>query len=829
MNINKVRINGFASFHNFEITLNTGENIIVGTNGTGKSNFLDIIATAISSDYQQLSDFVYERTADAYIQIELNLNEKGKHLFMKLFTFYIAVKLSFPNSLMYTSANLDTIIKYLLNLNLFKDPILLKCSYYNKKIIRIIKFNFCEECCAENLFDIFTGHNKDCTIHKIYQYVMCINGHMNSFHTLDISQIESYIDKIQKVDILQHTTNCTIPEIIKKYYKFELNMINNTFVTKYESRDKYIHEYFIPLMNDVFKNNEILQFFEQWMENEFDADNVTILNLINLLSQNNIMNTTINNFISDSLNYISMSEYVHNFEIYQKLMIYDNEITKNRTIQENSINLLKGNNILNDFLNEINPEEEIRKSLYENSKLSIAQKVFKKITNKYFKISCEYEANYFPTYHYEVTSDDFKMNLDPNFEPTYYNCSYGERELINFMSQYYCDTSSIIVVDEICSHLSSQSKINFRNMFLRNVKNKQIILVTHDVEIVDPDNNLIHFRIENNKTIATNLKTDLQENNFIKVLKENPSILFSSKCLFVEGYNDKRVFDVFCSINENYDYNIVPLGGKHTQSWKICDKLQIPYKIIYDNDKLTDFMMEKYNKDSIFSKYISDEKHKWIEVIKNEKNISSNIFLELCQNEAMKFKTLSKASIKALFITLDFFGSTNKFGIDILFDKNSCPNTPFSDNIVHLERMKKMDIMRNISYTEFIDKYKEIYQSIANEFLEKCNKNLTGVDSFIDRFSKVYIKCDAIKRDNKMIIQLFDDIINENFKMAKIFVWNSNYNDLEGFMSAMVGEQIHKSIWKNITREQIEKVISDFNKNDILYNELKHFLCHSIK
>ena len=50
MKIKEVKIDNILSFYNFELKLNE-KNIIIGTNGTGKSNFLDLIQKSLNYNY----------------------------------------------------------------------------------------------------------------------------------------------------------------------------------------------------------------------------------------------------------------------------------------------------------------------------------------------------------------------------------------------------------------------------------------------------------------------------------------------------------------------------------------------------------------------------------------------------------------------------------------------------------------------------------------------------------------------------------------------------------------------------------------------------------
>ena len=127
MNINKVKINGFSSFYDFKIKkISDRENIIIGTNGTGKTNFLNLVTTALSPNHQHLLHNMFKKQRGVYIEIYIKLSESNLLLFTKMFSLYIIIKLSFPNSHTYTSANLNKLIEMLSTMNLFNKPIKLE-------------------------------------------------------------------------------------------------------------------------------------------------------------------------------------------------------------------------------------------------------------------------------------------------------------------------------------------------------------------------------------------------------------------------------------------------------------------------------------------------------------------------------------------------------------------------------------------------------------------------------------------------------------------------------------------------------------------------------
>ncbi len=85
-----------------------------------------------------------------------------------------------------------------------------------------------------------------------------------------------------------------------------------------------------------------------------------------------------------------------------------------------------------------------------------------------------------------------------------YECSYGETELINFLTSYYDNNDNCIMLcDEPCNHLSSQNKNKISNFVNKTNNNQQMFIVTHDVDLVDPiKQNFIHINcLQNNEQI----------------------------------------------------------------------------------------------------------------------------------------------------------------------------------------------------------------------------------------------------------------------------------------------------------------------------------------
>ena len=55
--LKSVHLEGFKSIKNVEIDFESGLNIIIGTNGAGKSNFIDFLQKSLTLDFSDLIDF----------------------------------------------------------------------------------------------------------------------------------------------------------------------------------------------------------------------------------------------------------------------------------------------------------------------------------------------------------------------------------------------------------------------------------------------------------------------------------------------------------------------------------------------------------------------------------------------------------------------------------------------------------------------------------------------------------------------------------------------------------------------------------------------------
>ncbi len=290
---------------------------------------------------------------------------------------------------------------------------------------------------------------------------------------------------------------------------------------------------------------------------------------------------------------------------------------------------------------------------------------------------------------------------------------------------FICDEN--MIVDEICTHLNPQNKINMRNVLFNNCKlNKQVLLVTHDVEYISQEccNNIIYFGLEKNKTFCVTLKDKNSmsvSGKHIKIICENPQILFTNKVLFVEGYTDYLYMSALMKVKNKNSRLLMCLNGCGSKIWEIADKLKIDYKIMYDMDKLTGSPKNTtINTHTLHftKKFFSDSKK--FEYINN---IYDNVFYE-----------------KDLFLKIFKYGKKNAFD-------NMCAIRTlekFTGNKIIHEEVKDINSQWDYSKTTLTDniyiksyEFRKIYKSVYEEEVMKV-RNIKN-KSYRDFISRLLI------------------------------------------------------------------------------------------
>ena len=558
MYIHKLEINGFSTFNKFELELNKNLNIIVGTNGVGKTNLLRIISAALM-DFEILKDYFNDVDDSKYINIYLKFEDNEIDFLNNLYIFSFLCKLFTYVNNKSSFINIEDIAKDLFSIQTFNfNGIILEFTYRNNEIKRQIK----------NMNDGY------CNKHNKYAQYM-INMNFFNYNECD--------------------NNCHNKKIFAKCRDNDDNYTKNIIVNNiiYEEMT-----YFTDIILQDFKHysnslNEIIDLLNKCKINKSSICDLMQLKLIQTEKDINFRNIEeieelIFTYIENKFNNNLLSDEEKNID--------DIITTVCKIPQHININVFN-KNYFKENIFDLSKDYEMRHILFEIKNTDIKtfkeiQKSFHNITLKHFDVNLKHTDSIMQDYCYVVS-----IEKDYN----YYNCSNGEKELINFLGLYFnYYNNNIILIDEPCTKLSSQNKINFVDIiFKNNDDKKQFIIVTHDKELIDINmcGNITHFRLERNTTIATKIENNNGEIN--RLIFEYPEILFSNKVLLIEGFTDYVFMKQFlraCTIN---DYEIIIMYGCGNTLWKILDLLNIKYKIIYDTDRIVNITKKTISKKNV--------------------------------------------------------------------------------------------------------------------------------------------------------------------------------------------------------------------------------------
>jgi len=732
MFIKQVNINGFLSFNgnddnpDFEIKFNKKLNVIVGTNGTGKTNFLKILCYALNNRTEYLENYVNNIVNDKYIKIYIEFNDEEIKLLNTLFRFLFFRQLLTNNCINDMLEKLLEIKEILLDIDYFKNGLILSYIYDKGNIIKKLEFN--NELCYNDyqkyyMIDINIEIHKtkcikdNCPIKKIFNMIKLDPQNNNEKHEtiLNISNIFGFFDNY-------------------KIHDEEKNIID--------------------IINISMDNSNLISYKDIKWETHYKFDELLIY------------------YIIDSFNSIMIDDYTDIDTLLKCTIPLNQPIVTSGTININ----INTKNILYENICMINDEFKYRHKLFkiknnENEIFNIIQNNFFDITQKVFDL----QITNIDT---GVIINDYIYVIKVNTE--YFECSKGEYELINFLVEYYDKNSHILLLDEPCTRLGSQNKINFRKQILSDQEeNTQIIMITHDKELIDEYTckNIIYFKMKENQTIIKYLNE--LDNNKIKIICETPEILFSDNCFLVEGYDDFRFYRELLNVfEEEYksiqNFLIAPMGSCTSDIPNILDSLDISYIVIYDLDNI--YKKEDINK---------DHKHELI--------------IKPCIPKLLE-KILSDERMK---------------DIDNIFIDNKS-----SKNIINIakDKFKK----RNISF-KFIN---DIYE-IINEHNEKDDNNINLLDNYdFTQFKPVTNKkLSMILNEENINVSNIDLVINNIYIKSdkKILIVDKELIDLEGIARMIYTNKcdncgnFNKKTWRNISSNELNKGIKEnWNKVDFL-------------
>lgn len=843
MYLSLVEIKNNLSYKDFKIEFNKGVNIIVGANGSGKSNLLKLIRKCVYENEKGIEleikfDNHESRVLSLILILKIFKSLLSKNIYVNNFdilvnkilskhrlvgirknsdSFNLTYIFDKENDTVYKQYNsdnqyyLDDRINKLHELNNLSSQISQnlnnlidfcndkKLDWDNEVQFKIREYNFKFENIVDNIADIEKEN---------------INNILNSFN--------DNLNKLESISLFPYITR----SLDKLHYDFDRNL-------NYNNNYNFAH-----YLQDINKFLDKINYHEK-IYDQVNIENYCFTNLMNYLLK-----------CVDYLNGI-MSNY--------KLYHYKSFAANYLNINDSQFNELLYDNLTEEFMDDYTIDPNLRnlnyfKLLKDNKDIvyDIIQKDFFEITGKYFDVvfnDDKYYENIFKNskdikrikakkstlkYMLKDLKNNIKMTFDAKYviKDTNYNCSYGEIELINFLLLYHTKEKGILLIDEPCSHLSSQYKVKLRNKFLKN-KNvvKQIILVTHDSELIDLENckNVTKFTLQNNRTKIYSLKDfDSQEN---KLVCENKEILFINKALVVEGYYDSlfygQLLDYIIDKIKKYNNlgyeksNILIQRGCQSQLHILLEKLNVKYHLILDYDK-------------IYGTNLVDSKSQdGLQV--NEYNKSNDYTLKFIEEFGIKLPNLTK-----YILIEDLVEKFNDEYLGIVVSILYCL-APVKNPNEYFTELDKIKTDPNTKYSRehddiYIKKLKHYFNNtidISNiqidlknmkKYLEHRFKNFKCVNDIKNCISmfmnKVY--------NTQYLKEIIDFINLRSFRQNKIFVLPHYIIDLEGLISGKLEDNIRENLKKEIKNknnftDRIELIFYD-NTYVNLINFLSSFI-----
>lgn len=833
MHISEIHIENSKSFCDFNIKLNGGLNIIVGTNGVGKSNFLHLIKQGI---------YDIDTKTNKKINIKINLSDRESNIIAKILAY-----------------------KTLLYLKNFRNIYLCDNRRLADKLIENCKIENIEKKSGANSLYLNIQNEKNMVI----EMGECISGdcyvcdNENEYSTC-MANMGEYINSMS-TKILNRDKHKDLYEQLEKLKKiciFDMQIILD-HARQFEEQNK---NFVNREQNDDFHN--ISTFFkdigfEYSLGKIDDFGSFKVESLIKYLYKSVhyidgiIDNSGINNYKNFSKSVLGIDEYNFNEKLYDYIKIENTNQFIDGYIKEiNCLAKMKNNNeksfaSIKDFFYQItgkNFDIKCKDDIY----------IQELIESRIRKIGLQCDENYVKKQVQNYIKNEKKTILSANLvicgEDKMYPCSYGEKELIIFLTMYFSKDKRILLIDEPCSHLGPQYKHKLMKLLFENNStiDKQILMVTHDAELISEDNckNIIRFKLSKGLTKYDCLKD--KDNQILKTIYELKQILFYDKCLFVEGYHDYRLMKQFLKFHETRDkklcsnWHVIPLGGcgNGNKISGLMNEFNILYKIIYDSDNIfrikgtlaipllsnmnrifvsnpNVYFNDVHNKiNSITrSKLIcKDEFEKYIANAKDHKLYAVYSFIHYLDEKEKQnnFVKLKQVTYETYFMEQSCADKPTKYNGN---SHSGCLKSAFGDNKVNIE-----DYLNYI-----IDKYgeDENIQIFCNMITEKFMSAI-NIGDLLSVFANIGDNQIELKYDENVMDKIIENLNNGQ---QNIYFWNSKIKHAEGIGKIIFGEKcFSKNRWDKCTNENIHKIIGDhYNKcqrENIPYefNELLSFL-----
>jgi len=619
--ISKVTIKNVLSFNNFEVDLKLGMNMIVGCNGVGKSNFLKILNAAINKNDIFLNN-VMDKNSKIIINFEYdNYEEKYQDNFFVQWICHIKNETCHHN-----------------NFEFMKDKNMFKNMFKNMlMVIKKKKYEYIRK-------DILVDNNNFCYYIHVAGDRLC-KKFDPSYSYQVVNKKEKKIDdnnfKHQCIKIIRNDPELENKSLIEMEAKTRIQVGRNFNIQLLKLRESNEIKFFSQLEKRSLKNlfDDYIKITSLIMETNNYRTNIKNeiklnLNTVDCFLKSNrnceLIKYIRDNKLDDTNDYILDKNLPCNdvklYTPYLKLRIMFLTDKVNRDIIDNIIennNYIKLGNKLYESLKYKNDSNNLYKQVNNQFKQIFGKNFEIKINDeiKIEHVKLTLKNHNFPIDYINITKEinqdcDFTFDFDLIDSKTKTVLSDGEKECIFFLTAYLSKDLNILIMDEPFAHLHYQAKFEIMKLLHqdKNVKS-QMIMVTHDTEMLTHDNinNIIRLSMNEQNNTKSNTLSCLSKNcKDTKMIFQNPKILFSKKCLLVEGYHDYRFMVEFLKVINNNDYCVIILDGKDSKLHEILEVLDIPYKIILDADKIYEKkdnkLNELSNKGKKFLKYFKKNK-----------------------------------------------------------------------------------------------------------------------------------------------------------------------------------------------------------------------------
>ena len=279
-------------------------------------------------------------------------------------------------------------------------------------------------------------------------------------------------------------------------------------------------------------------------------------------------------------------------------------------------------------------------------------------------------------------------------------------------------------------------------------------------------NNIIHFRLENDITIATRLNKIA--NKDLKIIFERPDFLFSDKVVFVEGITDYIFLNEFLSAHNINNYHVLETGGCGSKIWEFADKIGLTYSSIFDLDKLVGFKpgpTAKLTINSTCVNFILKRVNKNTNIYQSAVNFMNDSIITSDIISNILLCTNNKQFYFFIFIqTLNEFYNT-----DLIYNFDNFDSVHGGDGWKFINLLQNEITKLNISINtmEFLDLLKFMYKyGLHNQentknykkFIENKDNNFTVLNNIISSkldYSRIATDMDELIKNKETKIKEF--------------------------------------------------------------------------